>query len=331
MHIVAQRENLRFQTVILLVGLVLMAVKFTAWAITQSNAILTDALESIVNVSAGAFTLYGLWLTTKPSDANHPYGHGKIEFIAASIEGTLISLAGLIIIGKSTYNLIIPHEIHKLDIGLYLTAGAGLMNFALGYGAARLGKRNKSLPLQASGKHLMSDGWTTVGLIIGLSLIIITGQVWLDSVVAIIFGGVILVMGVRILRPSIAGIMDEADTEVLDNIIQVLEENRKPEWIDIHNMRVIKFGTRLHVDCHVTMPYYFEVKQAHDEVDAIEAVINRHNGEGVEFFIHVDPCRPEACPLCQMPECPVRQKPFTARVPWRLNNVAENQRHRLDG
>lgn len=331
MNVMAQRENLRFQTVILGVGLVLMAVKFTAWAITHSNAILTDALESIVNVSAGAFTLYGLWLTTKPSDANHPYGHGKIEFIAASIEGTLIIIAGLLIIGKSTYNLIVPHEIQNLDIGLYLTAGAGLMNFALGYGAARIGKRNKSLPLQASGKHLMSDGWTTVGLIIGLTLIILTGQIWLDSVVAIIFGGVILVMGVRILKPSIAGIMDEADTEVLDDIIRLLEANRKPEWIDIHNMRVIKFGTRLHVDCHVTMPYYFEVKQAHDEVDAIEAVINKHNKEGVEFFIHVDSCQPEACPLCQMPECPVRQQPFTARVPWRLANVADNKRHRLDG
>lgn len=324
-----QQQNIRVQLIIVSVGLLLLVGKFIAYFITHSNAILTDALESIVNVVAGAFSLYGLILTAKPKDENHPYGHGKIEFISASIEGALISAAGLLIISKSIYNLFVPHPISDLDIGLYITAGAGAVNFLMGYLTAQRGKRLDSLPLQASGKHLMSDGWSTLGLLIGLGLIILTEWWWLDSAVAIFFGGIILYTGYRIIRPSVAGIMDEADYEVLEKMASILEKNRKPDWIDVHNMRVIKYGATLHIDCHVTLPWYYEVRKAHDEIEEIDRLINQNVRARVEFFIHVDPCLPKSCPLCQKMDCAVRQAPFQALIPWSLETIMQNKKHTL--
>lgn len=324
-----QQQNIRVQLIIVSVGLLLMAGKFVAYFLTHSNAILTDALESIVNVVAGGFSLYGLILTAKPKDENHPYGHGKIEFISSSIEGGLIAGAGLMIIMKSIYNLIEPHPISNLDLGLYITAGAGIINFLMGYLTNQRGKRIGSLPLQASGKHLMSDGWSTLGLIIGLALIILTGWWWLDSVVALVFGGIILYTGYKIVRPSIAGIMDEADYEVLEKIAEILETNRQPNWVDVHNMRVIKYGSTLHIDCHVTLPWYFNVRRAHDEIEAIDKLINQNVKASVEFFIHVDPCLPASCSICQKADCEVRQAPYQEKIPWTLNNVLRNEKHTI--
>lgn len=325
-----QQGNTRLQLIIVAVGTLLMLGKFYAYFITQSNAVLTDALESIVNVLAGGITLYGLILTAKPKDDNHPYGHGKVEFIAAGVEGGMIAIAGLLIIVKSIYNLIVPHEISDLDIGLMVVTSAGLLNFIMGIIAVQRGKRIDSLPLQASGRHLMSDGWSTLGLIIGLALILYTGWWWLDSVVAIIFGCIILITGYKILRPSLAGIMDEADYNVLEKVIRILEKHRQPNWVDIHNMRVIKYGNTLHIDCHITLPWYFNVREAHHEIDQIDALINQEVQASVEFFIHTDPCLPTSCPLCQKADCPVRQAAYTQAIPWTLENVLQNQKHTLN-
>lgn len=329
MDALTQRKNISIQTILVTVGSILMVSKFAAYFITHSNAILTDAMESIVNVVAGGFTLYGLYLTAKPRDENHPYGHGKIEFISSGIEGGLIAGAGLMILFKSIYNLIEPHEIHELDVGLYIVGIAGIINFGMGALTARRGKKIGSLPLEATGKHLMSDGWSTLGLIIGIGLIIITGWMWLDSAVAILFGLLILYTGVRILRPSIAGIMDEADYRVIEQIAQILEANRRPAWIDVHNMRVIKYGPTLHIDCHVTIPWYYSTREAHNEIEALDQLINKSVTADVEFFIHVDPCLPDSCPLCTIADCKVRQHPFQKTIPWTLKNVLQNQKHQL--
>lgn len=324
-----QRQNIRVQLIIVSIGLLLMAGKFFAYFLTHSNAILTDALESIVNVVAGGFSLYGLILTAKPKDENHPYGHGKIEFISASIEGSLIAGAGMMIMIKSIYNLIVPHPVSHLDMGLYIVTGAGAINFLMGYLTYRRGSRIGSLPLQASGRHLMSDGWSTLGLIIGLLLILLTDWWWLDSVVAIIFGLIILYAGYKILRPSVAGIMDEADYEVLKKIAVILDSNRQPDWIDVHNMRVIKYGSTLHIDCHVTLPWYYNVRQAHDKMESIDNLINQQIKTSVEFFIHIDPCLPASCSICQKSDCEVRQDPFRQLIPWSLENVLQNKKHSI--
>lgn len=324
-----KNSNIRFQYIVVITGILLLCTKFTAYLLTNSNAILTDALESIVNVVAGSFTLYSLILSSKPKDINHPYGHGKIEFISASIEGALIALAGISIMGKSIYNIFYPTEINRLDLGILLTIIAGGINFIVGYMAEQRGKKSGSLAMISGGKHLKADAYSTIGLIIGLTLILLTKISWLDNVIAIIFGAVIIYTGYGILKKSIAGIMDEADEDLLEEIIEVLNKNREPNWVDIHNMRVIKYGDKLHIDCHVTLPWYFNIKQAHHEVDKIDHVINTHIKNSVEFFIHVDHCLPTSCNLCSKQDCTVRKEDFKARWKWNLANVMRNQKHGL--
>lgn len=319
--------KVRIQFAAVLVGLALMALKFGAYFITHSNAILTDALESIVNVIAGGFALYSLWLAAHPRDENHPYGHGKVEFISAGVEGALITIAGFIIFGKSIYNLIYPQEIHQLDWGLAIVAVAGGINFGLGWFLVKKGKEHRSITLQADGKHLMSDGWSSLGLVIGLVIILLTGINWIDNVVAMIFGCIIAYSGVKLIRGSVAGIMDEADIELMKELVQILNLNRRENWIDIHNLRIIKYGSNLHIDAHVTLPYYLNLQEVHDELEAIDHIVTGYFGEQTEFFLHPDPCIPTSCPICTKADCPVRQHTFTHREEWTLENLMKNKKH----
>lgn len=306
---------------------VLLIAKFTAYYLTNSVAILTDALESIVNVVAAFIGLYSLYVSAKPRDKDHPYGHGKAEFISAAIEGTLILSAGGLIIYSGINSLVDPVTITKLDTGIYLVAAAGIINWLLGAIALRQGRKNNSLALVASGRHLQTDTYSTLGILAGLLLIQYTGYVWIDGVVAIIFGLFIIYTGYRITRTSLAGIMDEADMILLQKMIAILDESRKENWVDLHNLRVIKYGNVLHVDCHLTVPWYFNVNQAHYEIDELAKQIRSNFGESLELFVHSDGCQYFQCPICIKSDCPVRQHPFKARIPWTMDNTLENEKH----
>ena len=233
----------------------MLCIKFGAFHVTGSNAILSDALESIINVVAGAFALYSIILAAKPRDFDHPYGHGKIEFISAGIEGTLILLAGIAIIARSINSLFHPVPLESLNIGLVLTAAAGGINYVLGLSTEWYGGKYKSVTMAASGKHLKSDAYSSAGLVLGLVVVMVTDILWLDAAIAIAFGLLIGWTGLRELRKSLAGIMDEADFDIIEGIITEMSAARNANWIDLHNLRVIKFGKLIHVDCHVTMPY----------------------------------------------------------------------------
>lgn len=322
-----QSENVRLQLVVVLVGVLLLVAKFIAYYLTNSNAILTDALESIINVVAGGFSLYSLRLSARPKDINHPYGHGKIEFVAATLEGSLILVAGGAIIFKSLYNLFEPQQLSRLDTGIYLIAASGIINYIVGYLTEQRGNQSNSLVLVAGGKHLKTDAYSTAGILVGLLLIYLTGEVWLDSLVAIIFGAFICFTGYRILRASLAGIMDEADYELLKRIVRVLNENRRENWIDIHNLRVIKYGNTLHIDCHLTVPWYLTVMQAHEEVEAVSILIRERIDPDIELFIHTDPCVEVSCSVCSKEGCEVRRRPFQKRVEWDFNKVIADKKH----
>lgn len=323
-------HKIRFQWITIIIGLVLMAGKFIAFYFTDSNIILSDALESLVNIATGTFALYSLYLAAKPKDEDHPYGHGKIEFISAGIEGGLITLAGIGIIVKSIYNLWRPEAIDSLDIGIAIVGIAGLVNFLLGVGAERVGRKHNSITLIASGKHLKTDAYTTIVMLIGLLLIYATGYVILDSLIAISLGILIIYTGIRIVRTSLGGIMDEADFSLLSEVVQHLEEHREKNWIDIHNFRMIKYGDAIHIDCHVTLPWYYNVEKAHDEIERVEALIMEKLPNNIESFIHVDPCVQTSCSLCQIADCEVRQQPFVEKVPWNMDNVMLNRKHGME-
>jgi cation diffusion facilitator family transporter len=321
------RQNLLVQKWVVTVAVVLFIIKVIAWIITHSVAILTDALESTVNVIAGFIGLYSLYVAAKPRDEDHPYGHGKAEFLSAAVEGTLISIAGLVIIYESIDNFIHPQLLRQLDYGIILVAITATINFIVGLIAVRKGKKNNSLALVASGKHLQSDTWSTIGLIIGLVLIRATGKVWIDGVVALLFAGFILYTGYHILRSSVAGIMDEADKELLQKMLAVLNANRRENWIDLHNLRIIKYGGTLHIDCHLTIPWYLNVVEAHKEVEELASLIKKEFGNAIEFFVHTDPCLDFSCPICTKDNCQVRKHPFRKRVEWTLKDILTDKKH----
>jgi cation diffusion facilitator family transporter len=325
----AQRENFRVQQWVVFVAVLLFGIKITAFYLTHSVAILTDALESTVNIIAGFIGLYSLYIVAKPRDIDHPYGHGKAEFVSAAVEGTLVMLAGFIIIYESINNFIHPHELKSLDDGMLLVALAGLINYVMGYIAIRRGKKNNSLALIASGKHLQSDTYSTIGILIGIALIYFTKIQLIDSLVALIFSFIIIYTGYKILRQSLAGIMDEADTELLQKMVQRLNHERVPNWIDLHNLRVIKYGAILHVDCHLTVPWYLNVHEAHREVDALSQRIRQEFGDAIELFVHSDGCLDFSCAICSKPDCTVRQHPFEKRIEWTVHNILSDQKHRL--
>ncbi|RYD57974.1 MAG: cation transporter [Sphingobacteriales bacterium] len=322
---------IRLQRYIAFLSLILFAGKLWAWYLTHSVTILTDALESTVNVIAGFIGLYSVILAAKPRDVNHPYGHGKIEFVSAAIEGSLIFIAGLMIMYQAAFALIFPKPIHKLDVGIYITGATGIINFLVGIYAIRQGNKHKSLVVASAGRHLRADAYSTFAIVIGLGLLIVFKKQWLDSVVALAFAGVILVTGYKVVRKSLAGIMDEADETLVAEMIAVLQNNRKDQWIDMHNLRVIQYGEVLHVDTHMTLPWYYQVAEAEKEIHDLEDLIRKHFGSKIELFIHIDACAPYSCKLCALKDCPVRRQDFQQQLQWNMDNVWANQKHGKEG
>ncbi len=322
--------NLRLQRLIAIASSILLIAKFAAYFITHSVAILTDALESIVNVTAGFIGLYSLYIAAKPRDKDHPYGHGKAEFVSAAIEGTLVLSAGLLIIYTAVSNLFYPQPIQELDIGIYLVGASAVANWILGVISLKQGRKNNSMALIASGKHLKTDTYSTIAIIAGLLLISITGLLWIDSVVALLFGLYIIYTAYKIIRLSLAGIMDEADMNLLERMVTLLQHNRRENWIDLHNLRIIKYGNVIHLDCHLTVPWYLNINQAHKEVDELAKLVRSEFGESLELFVHSDGCLYSQCHICKKHDCPVRQHPLKELVPWTLDNALQNKKHSLN-
>ncbi len=211
-----------------------------------------------------------------------------------------------------------------------LVAATAVVNYITGYFCLRTGKRNNSAALIASGRHLQTDTFSTMGIITGLVLLYFTGYWWIDSAVALLFGAFIVITGYRIIRSSIAGIMDEADIRILERMVQLLNNNRRENWIDLHNLRVIKYGSVLHVDCHLTVPWFLNVHEAHREIDALGELIKKEFGESLELFVHSDGCLPFSCRICSKNSCLERKNIFEKSINWTLENISTNKKHELN-
>ena len=206
-------NTIRMQKILVSVSVLLFIIKVIAWLLTSSVAILTDAMESTVNVVAGFIGLYSIILSSKPKDKEHPYGHGKVEFLSSAIEGVLISIAGLIIIYEAINNLVHPHDIKKLDYGIILIAITAVVNYVVGQICVNKGKKENSPILIASGSHLKSDTYSTLGLLVGILLILITGEKWIDSVAALVFAFIIFMFGMMRLSAKTPSKNQEKDKE----------------------------------------------------------------------------------------------------------------------
>lgn len=306
------------------VGVVLLLVKFAAAALTGSAAILSDALESIINVVASAFAYYSIHVSAQPPDPSHPYGHGKIESFSAGFEGALIILAALVILWEAVPRLFAPPFLTRLDAGLLLVFGAAAVNATLGLFLLRIGKQTGSLALIADGKHLLTDVYTSAGVVIGVGAVWLTGWVLLDPLTACIVAVNILASGVGLLRQSVGHLMDEADETTLHRIVATLQAARRPEWIDIHHLRSWRSGDRHHIDFHLTLPRYWNLEQCHAIQTCIAEALRRKLGEESEVLIHLDPCTSHHCSFCQMVDCPVRAVPFHARPRWTVASATGN-------
>jgi len=317
------------QRYIAFLSVILFLAKLLAWRLTHSVTVLTDALEGIVNMVAGFLGLFSITLANMPRDTNHPYGHGKAEFLSSAVEGTLIIIAGVLVIYEAILHLVVPHELQKLDIGLIIVAACGGVNFLAGKYAEARGKKSNSMILVSAGKHLQTDAYSTIAIIIGLVLLLLTHNkwIWLDSAVAMCFALIIILTGYKVLRRSISGIMDETDVTLLKEVIKVIQENRRPQWVDLHNLRVIQYGSLMHVDAHMTLPWYFKVVNADQEIHALEALIKSHFKNQVELFIHIDGCMPYQCKLCSIGDCGERQHAFQQQVEWTIDNLWANAKH----
>jgi cation diffusion facilitator family transporter len=238
-----QGKALHLPAWLLVASFAIMAVKFLAYGVTDSHAILSDALESIVNVVAGSFALYSLWWSMQPRDQNHPYGHGKIEFLSAGIEGGLIVMAGLGIVYEAVGGLLNPTPLKNLNTGVILVSVAGLANAFLGWALLRHGKKLHSSALEADGHHLLSDAYTSVGMLLGLGVAWWTGLQWLDSALAIGFAGLLLYTGHRLVKRALAGLLDAADMEILPKVISTLSDHRHPHRRPPDFAVVPAFGT----------------------------------------------------------------------------------------
>lgn len=322
-------QNKRKQRLILLsfvASILLTGLKFFAYSLTSSNAILSDALESIINVIASGFAFYSIYLSAQPKDRNHPYGHGKIEFFSAGIEGTLIVIASLFIVIEAVRRILNPAPIQNLAEGSIFILITILVNTVIGYKLIVEGQRSNSMALTADGKHLLSDSVSSLVLIFSVGLILLTGYQWIDSAASLLFGLFLAYNGIKLVEASVAGLMDATDEKLLEKVINTLRSNRKPHWIDVHNLRVQQYGSDLHIDCHLTLPYYWELQKVHEVIHSFENIIKAsHNGE-TEIFVHADPCLTECCYFCLVKNCPVRQHDFLQDLEWDATNLVKNEK-----
>ena len=318
----------KIQRWIVIISLLILCGKFLAFYITNSVGILTDAMESIVNVVAGFISLYSLGWAAKPKDKEHPFGHGKMELISASIEGLLISIAGGLIIYEGMQRLFLPATIEKLDVGIIVVSIAGLINYLMGWYSVKMGKKYHSMALIAGGKHLQSDTYSTIGLVAGLLLLFYTGIAWIDSALALLFGAVIIITGISILKKTIANLLDKADNEVLNRIAQCITEHRQKDWIDVHNTKTIKYGSYLYIDCDLTLPWYYNITESHQACDKLKRTLTSSFSDKIQISIHSDPCEMKHCEHCEMDNCTSRKVTFAALEDISLSNIIQSDEDR---
>jgi len=303
------------------VSTVLMGLKFYAYWLTGSAAIMSDALESIINVVASAFALGSIVFGAKSPDPSHPYGHGKVEFFSAGFEGALIIFAACGIFYQAWPRIFQPQPLPHLGGGLLILAGVNIVNLVLGTGLVMTGRRANSLVLIADGRHILTDVYTTGGVLLGLGLVWWTGLLWLDGAVACLVGVNILITGGRLVSQSAAGLLDASDPRLLEEISSVLQKHRKSVWIDIHQLRARRSGDRVHLDFHLILPKDLSLEEGHREVKELEQIFQNYFGEGADILIHLDPCDVPVCPVCGFDPCRHRQADTRQQSLWQTLNL----------
>ena len=254
----------------LIASVAMLVIKWIAYLLTGSAAIFSDAAESIVHLGAIAFAYYSLHLVEAPPDADHHFGHAKIAYFSSAIEGVLILIAAGIIIYESISKWFHGLHLESLGIGTALTAAAGIVNAFLGWHLVRVGRKHHSIVLSSNGKHILTDSWTSAGVVIGLLGAWATGWLVLDPIFAILSAAQIIVTGVGLVRGSVKGLMDQTDPELESRIREVLDVATMDSPVQYHRLRLRMGGKTAFCDFHLWFPPDWTIQRAHDDATLIE-------------------------------------------------------------
>ncbi|MGD8780344.1 MAG: cation diffusion facilitator family transporter [Ignavibacteria bacterium] len=309
----------------LLVGLGMFAAKISAFLLTGSSAIFSDAAESVVHVLATGMALFSIILSSKPADKDHLYGHGNVEYFSAGIEGMLILSAAISIIYFAVKDIIGDYQPSELDTGTVIIAFAGIINIWLGWYLISTGKKTNSLTLIADGKHVLTDSFTSLGVVAGLILVLLTDIYLLDPIVAILVAVNIIFTGYKLIRQSIGGLMNETDPETLNKISQILIDNKNDKWIDIHQLRFWTSAERIFIEFHLILPFYFTIKESHDEEEHIREVIAKIFPHS-QIYIHLDYCEFDLCKMCRKSVCEFRKENLIVSNEWNSDYLIRDPR-----
>ncbi len=287
----AQEQKLleRFMWLSIAASLATIALKLAAAAVTGSVGFLSDAIESVINVVAAVVGLWALKISAKPADDNHPFGHAKAEYFSAQVEGAMIFVASIAIIYTAIERILHPQPIEQAGIGLLLSTLASVLNLAVGVALIKAGKRYRSATLDADGHHLITDVWTTVGVLVGVAVVALTGWEILDPIIALAVGVNILFTGYRLLKNSILGLLSQAlPDEELELIDAFLDRFSTDTGVTFTSVRTIAFGRDRLINVVMQVPGDWTVEHSHSYADMVEEGLAKELG-GAETVVHIEP------------------------------------------
>jgi cation diffusion facilitator family transporter len=297
----AQRQQRTAMAASLAVAVVMLVGKLAAYGLTGSAAIFSDALESVVHLAATAVAGFSLWYAAQPPDPAHPYGHGKIAYVSSGLEGALILVAAVAIGYEAVSALVEGPELQNLGVGLAITAALGLVNLVLGLALIRVGRRTNALVLVANGHHVLTDMWTSLGVLVGVGLVWATGVEWLDPVVALLVGANILWTSGRLMREAYGGLMERADAGETERVLAVLVEAEAEGALEgHHHVRHRRVNDQVWLEQHLLFPDGMTLEEAHRRASAVEARQRALFPESrVQITSHLEPAthvHPEGAP-----------------------------------
>ena len=284
----SKKSLLKYTYLSIFASILTIILKFIAYFFTASVGFLSDAIESLVNLATAIFAYFSLKIAQKPADTNHPYGHSKAEYFSSIIEGLLIFLASFSIIASSIDRIIHPKNIEQVFLGIIISAAAALINLLVGQKLIAVGKKQRSIALEADGHHLLTDAYTSVGVIMAVFLVEKTGILILDPLVAIFVSLNILFTGKDLIKRSISGFMDEAISEKEIKIIEKIFQSFKKQQIVFHSLKTRQSAQKRFISFHILFPNHWSIKKAHDLADKIEKQIKKKL-ENAEVESHLEP------------------------------------------
>jgi cation diffusion facilitator family transporter len=308
-----RRDRTRAMQVSLTVGFVILIVKFLAYRVSNSAALQADAYESIVNVLAAGFGLYAVKAANEPADADHPYGHGKFEDLSGAVEGGSLAIASLMIFYESFKKMWMGPDFDDLSLGLIMNGLAGGANGLLGLYLVKRGRTLHSQAIVGDGQHVLSDFYSSIGVVGGLVIVYLTGWGWVDGLLGFAVGMIVMWQALSLLRTAISALTDKADPDLLQKIVKSINNQRGLDIITVHGVRVFRAGRTSHLDLHVVVPEFFDVRKAHNLVEAFGTRLIDDAGLHGECHSHIDPCFRKLCKQCLVTGCPIRIQAFEAQ------------------